>query len=391
MKRNVLLITIDAFGADKCWQKCKQLVPFINNIGKRGTVFRQAVAATSSTTSSIASIHTGLYPKEHGIESTYGCSLKDSVTTLAEILNRNGFKTFATVGGPLYPETGLNKGFDRYVHRPSEFVPRFLKWGYSINRMGLNSLLLAKEAKKIVSCNNPWFYWIHFLDLHNRWRGKKWFNDRSLSDYENALLSLDKKIEQIIKKVNLKETLLVICADHGHYVANIDKKREEIAGHTEGHGFHVYDTLVHIPLMFISEELIPSEKIIYQQVSSVDILPTILDLLRIENSYQTSGVSLINLVKSHQKRNPDNSFERPAYLEACGGYFKSRGEPFLMGIRTKNWKYVISQNESSKRKPELYDLINDPDEMNNVCDKFLNEAKNMRTLLFDLVEKQKGK
>lgn len=388
MMRNVLLLTIDAFGADKCWEKCSSLIPALNCLKSQGVVCSQAIAATSSTTSSIASIHTGLYPKQHGIESTYGYHLKDSVTPLAEILKTNGYNTFANVGGPLFPKTGLNRGFDNYTYRASEFVPRLWRWGVVIKRMELNNFLLRREAKSIFRKQSPWFYWIHLLHLHNRWRGKTWVKNFKLSDYENAFSSLDKIIHFIISSVDLENTILVVCADHGHHVTSLDPPRPEVKW-PEGHGFHIYDTLVHVPLFFIAKGLVPQHVTVERQVSSVDILPTITDLLGLDRPPQGVGESIVGLMNHKQSDQADMaSHNKYAYMEACGGFFKHTGQAFLMGIRTEKWKYVMSQDLHSGREPELYDLAHDADELYNVRKNFPEIEKNMRHKLLKFQARQ---
>lgn len=389
MKRNILLLTIDAFGADKCWGMKKTQMPFMEKIGKQGVVFTNVFATTSSTTPSIASIHTGLYPREHGIESTRGFCLKDSVTTLAEVVRKNGYSTFANTGGPLGSETHLSRGFDKYVYRSAHFKLTFLKWTHLINRMRINNYLLMKEAESFGKKKSPWLYWIHLLDLHNRWRSNKIIRNSSLSDYENALISLDKKIEKIVSKIDLKNTLVVICADHGHYVSQLDPKREGV-NYVEAHGFHVYDTLLHVPLLIVSDGLIPKGVVVKQQASTLDILPTIVEVVGLTCNIHFSGQNISRLWRSEMSSINADAKERPVYFEACGSILKKTGAPFLMGIRTSKWKYVVAQDETSNHKPELYDLIDDPKELNNVYSLYPAEVKYLHTVLLGIVAKQKA-
>jgi len=387
MRRNILFITIDSLGADKCWSPKGLRLKYFEQIRKKGVVFTHAISTTSSTTPSIASIHTGLYPEEHGIVSTYGCRLKDTAKTLAEIAKENDYTTFAHVSGPLMPQTGLNKGFEKYVYRPAEFMVRFLRWGYPIKLTRINGYLLRKEAPLILKNENPWFYWIHLLDIHNRWRSSKGWRNRSLSGYENALIALDGKIAGIMERVDLKKTLVVISADHGHHISTMDPKRNGVH-YEEAHGFHVYDTLVHIPLLMIGDGLIRRGITVDEQISTVDILPSIVDLLGLKNETKTSGQSFAGLMDRTTPGRKNSFSERPVYVEACGSILKRSGRPFLIGIRTAKWKYVIPKDRKSGKHPELYDLTNDPKELENVYEKYPKQARYLQSLLEDMAAKQ---
>ena len=383
MKRNVLLLTIDALGADKCWDIAGRLMPFTEAAGSRGVLFKNVISTTSSTTPSIASIHTGLYPKEHGVESTYGFQLNQCVTTLAELLKRNGYRTFASVGGPLFPKTGLLRGFDRYIHRPAHLDLKFLKWRYRINRMKLNRYFLLRETELIVRTPIPWFYWIHILDLHNRWRDRATSTDSSLSDYEKALVSVDALMNAIIDKIDLKNTLVVICADHGHYVSAIDTKRPGL-DYSEAHGFHVYDLLVRVPLIILAEGFLPEGVVINEQISTVDIFPSLMDILGFSHPAEVSGQSFASQLFPDKSRTHPH-MEQPAYMEACGSILQKAGNAFLMGIRSKGWKLVVAQEPESDRAPELYNLTQDPLELVNVYQQYPERA---RALLCELNQKR---
>jgi arylsulfatase A-like enzyme len=381
MKKNVLLLTIDAFGADKCWGLKKTLTPNIRSFSKKGAIFTSAISTTSSTTPSMASIHTGFYPFQHGIKSTYGFHLENSIKTLAENFKSHGYETFSNVGGPLKPSTGLNRGFDSYRYRAAHLMVPFFKWKFAINVAPINNFFLMHETISIFRRPEPWFYWIHLLDLHNRWRPKRWIANKMLSGYEQALASLDKKIGKLLNEVDTKRTLIVISADHGHHVSTIDPKRVGI-NYSEAHGFHVYDTLVKIPLIIVCTDLIPEGLIVEKQISTIDLLPTILDLLGYKQTNSITGQSFAGLLKKEEGITVNYNSKRFVYMEACGSILKRAGKSFLMGIRSPDWKLVVPKEGNSKQNFELFDLKKDPDELVNVYDKYpqianqlLNELK----------------
>ena len=77
-----------------------------------GVSCTQAVSSASSTTPCVASLLTGTYSFVHGIRSIFGLKLNPTVPTLVETLRTAGYHTVAEVSGPLFPETGLDRGFD---------------------------------------------------------------------------------------------------------------------------------------------------------------------------------------------------------------------------------------------------------------------------------------
>jgi arylsulfatase A-like enzyme len=369
MIRNILLLTIDALGADKCWSLKKDLTPNIKRLSQQGAIFTNAIATTSSTTPSIASIHTGLYPFQHGIKSTYGFHLRDSYKTLAEIFKSHGYETFASVGGPLKTKTGLNRGFDYYTYRSAHLMVPFLKWKFALNIARINSVFLMHEASKIFIRKNPWFYWIHLLDLHNRWRPRRWISNQVLSDYEHALSNLDKNIGKLLRVLDFKKTLVIFSADHGHHVSSLDPERVGI-NYTEAHGFHVYDTLIKIPLVIVCKDSIPGGVVVEQQVSTIDLLPSMLSLLNLKQKNKTTGQSFTHLLHQEEGHAANYNSERSVYVEACGSILKRAGESFLMGIRSSDWKLVVPKEINSKKNFALFDLRKDPDELVNVYDKY---------------------
>lgn len=117
-RKNVLFLLVDCLRADKCWgNKRTAKTPTIDSLCQKGTVFSQAISTTTTTSPSVASILTGVYPPVHGIRSLSGYKLNHRMKTLAEVFLENGYNTYAEVTGPLLPVLGLNKGFDEYKLR----------------------------------------------------------------------------------------------------------------------------------------------------------------------------------------------------------------------------------------------------------------------------------
>ena len=130
----------------------------------------------------------------------------------------------------------------------------------------------------------------------------------------------------------------------------------------EAHGFHVYDLLTRVPFLLISPHIDLKNKEEYSNTSTIDILPTLLEMLGIENK-SLPGQSLLSLIQND--KGVSQYQEKPIYLQACGAILKKQGLPNLHSIRWKNWKFVKT-NDTDHFQPHLYNLTQDTQEIENV-------------------------
>ncbi|MGD2249936.1 MAG: sulfatase-like hydrolase/transferase [Candidatus Methanofastidiosia archaeon] len=383
MKKNILFLLVDALRADKCWGTNKTAkTPTIDSLQKRGTTFTQAIATTTTTTPSVASIFTGLYPFAHGLRSFLGYKLRNNITTLAEILKENGYHTYAEVTGPLLTETGLDAEFDNYnVRNPKENV--YSCW--------FDELLTKFENKEF---KEPWFVFIHFWELHipravpSHYDHEKYGTNK----YERALSALDSRIGRLLEYINQSDIIL-FHADHGERIpetrtaeliyplinravhilqrAQIKKFKNRDRFFLLGHGFHVYEYLIRVPLICVGENVFP-EKRIPHQVRQIDIFPTLVDTLGLESNttYTVHGRSVLPLIKGRSLK------DVPAYCEAVGDVSFDKSM-WLAGLRTPQYKYIYGPYSDSIPE-ELYNLENDPHEQRNIVKEKPEIAKKLR-------------
>ena len=412
MKTNILFLIIDSFRNDKFYGKerlCK--TPNLDNLLKNGTYFEQAISSSDATILNWVSIFSGLIPPKTGIRSDKFNKLDSDVKTIFDILKKNEYNFYSyltnisdTLG--LFPKF-LNNDF----HASEE--PR------------LNDGIGEKIIKKIESRNlkEPWLLLAHTMDLHFPIILPDEYNSSEYgeSTYERKISSLDQWIGKISEVINLENTLLIICADHGSYInsvningkivsteenyskemlkrkigfkipkfldpvkkkafflsekksqenkiekiKNLDLKPHQIRNLLSGK-FEVDQTLfdekVRVPLLFYGKH-IPTNRIVKQQVRNIDILPTILDLLELKTSLNFDGVSLKPLMENQ------TIDELSAYIESTPLIQIESNN--VIGIRTKKYKYFRDSNDSKKRI-HLYDLVEDPHEDNNI---FKNNEK----------------
>jgi arylsulfatase A-like enzyme len=413
LKNNVLFLLIDCLRADRCYGREADdpyNTPFINYLLKKGSNFTQSISVASFTTPCVTSILTGLYPFTHGINWFYGKKLDPSIPTLAEILKKSGYNTCAMVTGPLNEslanDLGIDRGFDEYLYR-KEYETIYSEFK--------NQLI-----KKLETMRKPWFLFLHLWELHYPiYLPENIEMKYKLSPYkyDKALSCLDHQLFSILKNLDLDETTIIYTADHGE---QLPKKSESIQRNLltflpnmlkipererkkfwvflirnlqkyipslrkkQGHGFHLFDYLIRIPLI-ITGNGFPEGKNVTSQVSQVDILPTIIDAQGLSNkiNIETHGTSLLENI------NNDFQSEKEAYI-GPGGVWAEGGnihqqEEWIEGLRTSKWKYISQYN---KENPvELYDLQNDPNEYENlvykrkdIVEKFKKKLKDMKMM-----------
>jgi len=242
------------------------------------------------------------------------------------------------------------------------YILKFLKWGVHHSRYRANSKLLYRVLNRLHGTDKPWFQWVHLLDLHNRWR-RKTRRSLHLSGYEQAVIDLDAKLEQVFQFIDLDNTIVVVCADHGHFVRELDGQNHPQISYQEAHGFHVYDLLTRIPLIILNRGVTPAGGKIVETVQTVDIAPTILSMLGGTRPDNLAGQDLRPFWEGKTSES-----ERLVYLRACGSILGGQSN-YLHAVRSNSWKLVCPLEDPATGEPELYCLREDPFEQVNVANK----------------------
>ena len=354
---NVLLVLVDCLRADAVRGEGRRLkTPCIDRLVRSGVVFTQAIASSSSTTPCVASLLTGNYSFAHGIQAIGGHKLNRAVPSLVETLAADGYETHAEVTGPLLAETGLGRGFSSYrVREPRAYLST--SWGEELRR-------------RIGGFRAPWFLFVHLWELHQPRQVLPQFRSRAYgrNRYERAVSSLDRGLHGLLEAVPA-DTLLVLHGDHGERVLKSDLRyrlyriaRDFLGARTrkrEGHEMDVYEDVIRVPLVFRWPSVLPAGKAVGRLVRQVDVMPTVLDLVRAPAPAGVHGVSLGTAIADAACPELD------AYLEA---FLRVRSDPGdrRVGLRTAQWKYVHAPRNPSLPE-ELYDLGADAGERRNVA------------------------
>jgi len=140
-----------------------------------------------------------------------------------------------------------------------------------------------------------------------------------------------------------------------------------------GHGHHIYEPLIHIPLIIKAPGIFPEDALMEGLVSQVDLAPTLAKICGIEFKppYGLDGASINSNLKPTQR-----SY---VFAEATGRVIPDRAM-WRVGVRTKRYKYVY-QPYAREPGEELYDLGKDPKEKRNISKKRPELCKMLRYLV----------
>lgn len=390
-QNNVLLIVVDCLRYSALQELLdKGRLPNTRRLIEKSTYFISAYATSTTTTPSFTTILSGLYPAKHSVRSLRGYKVSRDLVLIQEILASNNYYTRAEVTGPLIEIIGLNKGFKDYVYR-ERYETVYTDWW-------------KKFLKTLDTIPKPWFILLHLWELHRPRRlpqNKNTLKNRLYDDlrYKQALIYLDEKLGELYDKV-IEDTIIILTGDHGELTPKTlfeNLKALSIRGFRKimkilaskgfksfekyarrslrevGHGFHIYEYLVHVPLIiYIPHGL---GRTVNNLVSHIDIVPTILDLVGVEERpyYPLDGLSLKPVIEEGKKVEHDHVF-----MEACGVDLKP--EECIVGIRTHKYKLALRPLIGAKHV-ELYDLDEDPNETRNIADKKPEIVKYLLSIL----------
>ena len=361
---NVLLITLDTTRADRlgCYGYSKALTPVLDALAGSGVRFENAFCQAPLTLPSHASLLTSTYPPSNGLRFNASGVLSDAVPTLAAAFKDRGYRTGAFVAAWVLNSTfGLNRGFDCYddkfdidpsapggEERPADAVcDAALAW--------------LNQAPQ-----QPFFAWVHFFDPHLPYQAPPAFREKLADPYDAEIAFMDSQIRRLLDWLDAGKcrdrTLVVAAGDHG----------EAFGEHGEtSHGIFLYNTTVHVPLLFSFPSHLAAGRTVSAGVRLIDIAPTILDLMKWEPGPNMQGDSLLPALEGREF-----AF-LPSYSET--DYPRSGfGWAPLYCYTTQQWKYIDAP------RPELYDRAADPEELKNLVTERPDVASGLLRDLNDL-------
>jgi arylsulfatase A-like enzyme len=386
---NLLLLGIDSLRRDhmSAYGYHRLTTPHIDRFSREGVLFEQHFSPSIPTTPGYASMLTGMDCFGTDVVALrHSGGLGGHVTTLAEVLEREGYNTtcIGFTGNP------SSRGFQKYLNYegwgPDES-------GRSPKAENLNRAAIP-ELKRLAGEEKPFFLFLRHMDPHSPYLPPKpfermfydgnecdpdnhsldalyefkpfvdyfrsWFpegcTDSEYIDaqYDGAIAYMDAAIQTIftsLAKLGIEEeTLVVVTSDHGETLNEHDC-------YYDHHG--LYETNLRIPLILRFPGKLPAGKRVKSMTQIKDVMPTILELLGIDSGIRFDGRSLLPLVTGEGEYTPESEM----YITECTWMRKH-------GWRTPEWKLIVALEPDFHFKPEieLYNLIRDPEELHNVAE-----------------------
>jgi arylsulfatase A-like enzyme len=341
---NCILISVDALRADHvgAYGYARDTSPNIDALARKSTIWLNAYTQSPGSTGGHAAMLTGLYSLSNGAYLN-GYPLEPRVETIAEVFARNSYATGAFINNwYLSPALGFGQGFRCFVDggkaeilkdAPPTIFVRGLVLYQVIHRAlvppGAHSNLDIIDSLRWIAWhkNHRFFLFLHIMDCHSPYippadlRGTfgeggranepafiQSLHDKSLKQrltpeeqqilidhYDEEILSADRKIGMLVGDLQrlglMDRTMIVITADHGEVMGESCEKQF-------GHGTLDYacvrvPLLIHVPAAWPGRDDLAGRRI-ETVAQSIDIVPTIVNVLGLSDPVRRQGLSLVS-------------------------------------------------------------------------------------------------
>ena len=406
-KPNIVLLGIDSLRADRMgvYGYKHNTTPHIGRFAEDACLFERNFSPHIPTTSGYANMLTGMDCFNTGIVALrHQGDLREGVRPLQALLKEAGYET--TCVGFKSPSS---VGFDNYLE--------FEGWGpgpdgYSHKAENLNKVALP-ELDRLAAGDKPFFLFARHMDPHSPYLPPPPF-DRMfyhgdpcdpacdtirpvmdfkpfcdyfatwmpagitdiaypVAQYDAAVAYMDSAIRNIfmaIDNLGLREnTIVIVTSDHGETL-------DEHECWFDHHG--TYENTLHVPLIIRYPGRMPAGRRVDGYSQLKDIVPTVLELAGISVPDRFDGKSLVPLANGEV-----DSHETEIYFTECTWMRKH-------GWRTPEWKLIVALEPDFHFKPpvELYNLIQDPLENNNLANDLPDVVAFLRARMDAWIEKR---
>jgi len=368
----VVLILVDTLRRDSlsCYGGARP-TPVIDALAAEGTRFEQAISSSGWTLPAAASILTGVAPPVHQArgKKTRLTPISPDVPTGAQLLSAAGVRTLAfTNAAFVNPLLGLTRGFELESHHHA----------YNQDIRRADATIDAALVELAKDDGRPTFCLVHLFDPHLDYDPPGEFARRYTEDisdarrplrwedcskvlpgqpenvtpehaarvraaYDAEIAFVDAQIGRFVvelaRRGDRARTTIVVTADHG----------EEFWEHGAfEHGHSLYDELVRVPLIIASGDDQRHASVVDTPVRTLDLLPTVFELLGVPPSPGFEGQSLLPVLRGGDRAS------RPAIIDST---LYGRD---LIALRTERHKLILDRDPRAERPLELYDWTADP-------------------------------
>jgi arylsulfatase A-like enzyme len=400
---NVVLISLDTLRMDhmSLYGYGRLTTPNLDKLAHSGVYFKNAISASSWSIPSHMSLMTSLLPSTHGLtvppdglrRGERPFALAREHMTLAKVLRAAGYETAAFTGGDtLSALWGFGNGFDLYDEHLGLLTPS------STSRV---------DAWLTSPHDRPFFLFLHTFEIHGPYNrdafggqlpddpicnappcpGVVGLRDGNIAAYDRDIQHADEYFGRLVDRLRglglYQNTVIVVFSDHGEDFGDHDPT---VVG--EMHGNSLYDELLRVPLIVAEGDHPPfrAGRALTPSVHLIDVMPTVLGLVKIQPPTEIQGRSLVPLLEDDRDFVPV-----PAVSELTTISVDKRS------IRTAERKYI----QTTARRPpgdevqlsdldaplleELFDLKQDAGEQHNLCPSRPDDCRTARRQLIDAI------
>lgn len=413
-KPNIIYILADDMGVYDlgCYGQQKIQTPVIDKMASQGMLFTRHYAGSTVCAPSRGALMTGLHTG-HGyvkgnfaMENEGNLPLPEETVTVAKLMKGAGYKTGIMgkwgLGGPNDHGHPNNQGFDYSVcyldqRLAHEYYPDHLWKNYEkmvLNNEKYSHDIFAEEALGFIRRNsgNPFFLYLPFTIPHGKFQipddapytNESWTTNQK--NYAAMITRMDKDIGRIfslLDSLNLDEnTVVFFASDNGGTRAMSDFF--ESNGNLRGYKGDCYEGGIRAPLIVRWPGKI-AERINSDHISAFwDMMPTFCEIAGISAPPEIDGISFLTELLSQAQT--EHEFLVWEYFSYNYGWKPGseipRNQLQSQAVRMGKWKGV---REGLKNNPdanlELYDLLSDPAEQNDLAGKYPEVTKQLLNIM----------
>ncbi|HPF35297.1 sulfatase [bacterium] len=400
---HVLMIGIDTWRGDHLGRTGNDWIetPHLDALAADGVAFSRCYSTAPWTLPSFASIMTGLLPYRHGAVGGEYQRLGEDHVTLAEYLAAGGYATAGFVSiNYLSPEYGMGQG---YTVTAPPGLDLDLDRADRITWLGLETL-------RTRDLSQPHFLFLHYFDVHapyappppydrmyyrgnetapgptvlsfvrsdaNRAPNKTtamydWLGDVTdlqfpVKQYAAGVSYVDDHVGQIVAYLKQRglydRMLIVVVSDHGEHLGEHDLWFTHL---------EPYQECLHVPLLIKLPHNAFGGQVLDEPVSTLDVLPTVLDALTVRPPEDIDGRTLLPLIAGQTQGH------RTRLMAEQGAVPGS----FVKTLIDWPWKIMVSERPAEGRRVRLFNLNDDPYETVDLAAEHAAKAERMERRLW---------
>jgi len=368
---NVVMITIDAAAPDRMslYGYRRPTTPNLRRIAASSALFTAAVAPGPSTRLAIPEMMTSKFGPQvdRAVDYRIPLEIRPSNNTMAEVMRRAGYRTNAVIPTSYFSRwRGIMQGFDKV---DKSALPFDSKKNNFHSGAQVSEALVSMFRKAADDPGRPVFIWAHYYDAHQPYTPVKDGVNYGTSKpdmYDSELQFVDGEIGRVVEEMDRildpANTILIISADHGEAFDSNHAVRH--------HGYDLHSTIVHVPLIIRAPFV--KAGVFRGAVSTLDILPTLVNLLNIRGKFKFAGTSLVP-----QLVDGTDDIERQIYslFYLPENVYHGTRTHIMAGARNSEFNYFKDLESNAEY---LYNFNRDPYEERNLADEMPRRRHDFR-------------